>query len=503
MKLQVALFVLFFATTATATAVVTTVGGETGTQASEGAIGHLLAAGSQAVTQSVLVVRLSDGKTLYEKNPDQLVTPASVTKVVTSAAVLTRLTPAYTFKTPFYYTGERKNDRVLGDLVVVGAGDPFIVSEKLWQLAADLKNQGIREFTGDLVIDDALFDGESRDEARIEGAKASVNAYDAPVSAFGVNFNTFAVLVAPGDRPGRPAFVSLDPYPLRGVILTNDVRTGKPHLGKALEVRRTVDVKGGEHLVATGTIAADMPMQKIYRSVADDVQASGATLKAFLKGAGVIVRGHIHRGRLPKDATLLYTLDSYPMRKIVAGLNTYSNNYIADMLVKRLGAAYPPKGLADAPGSGSFANGVRVLTDFLHKDVGIKSAFVLKNGSGLATENRLSARQVVAVLAYMEKHMEAFPEFLGSLPATGWSGTLRHRFDHGAAEEMKGLFRAKTGTLTEPIAVSAIAGYFRHPKHGLVAFTILENGVEGKRQPAIADLRDQQDRVLAAFMKEI
>ena len=57
-------------------------------------------------------MRLSDGKMLYEKDADQLVEPASVTKVVTSAAVLTRFTPVQTFKTTFWYTGSRKNDEL-------------------------------------------------------------------------------------------------------------------------------------------------------------------------------------------------------------------------------------------------------------------------------------------------------------------------------------------------------------------------------------------------------
>jgi D-alanyl-D-alanine carboxypeptidase/D-alanyl-D-alanine-endopeptidase (penicillin-binding protein 4) len=173
------------------------------------------------------------------------------------------------------------------------------------------------------------------------------------------------------------------------------------------------------------------------------------------------------------------------------------------MLVKRLGAAFPKSGSPDAQGSGTYANGIAVLTDFLKTDVGIKGSFVLENGSGLATENRLSARQVVDVLAYMEKRMEVFPEFLASLPATGWDGTLKKRFGAGDAGEMKGLFRAKSGTLTEPVAVAALAGYFRHPKHGLTAFCILENGNKGETQPAITDLRDKQDQVLVAFMNNI
>ncbi len=472
-------------------------------QSKDGSITKLLAPKGQSMTQSVLVTRLSDGKTLYEKDADQLVAPASVTKVVTTAAVLAKFSPVHTFKTPFYFTGARKNDKIMGDLIAVGDGDPFLVSEKLWQLAADIKNLGIREFTGDLIIDNSLFDAEARDEGRMDGAKSSHNAYDAPVSAFAVNFNTFAVAIAPGSQAGRPASVSLDPYPLRNVIVDNNVRTNKAKAGKSLDVKRLGDGHKEERLTVNGTIGADMPMQKIYRSVGNHVTAAGEYVKAFLKQEGVIVRGNIKEGRKPEGATLLVELESYEMRRIVAGLNTFSNNFIADVLVKRLGAAFPKSGPAGAPGSGSFANGIKVISDFLKKDVGIKSDFVLENGSGLATENRLSARQVNDVLAYMERHMELFPEFLASLPATGWDGTLKKRFGKGDTADLKGLVRAKSGTLTVPVAVAGLAGYFRHPKHGICAFTLLENGQKGESQPSITDLRDKQDQVLVAFMNEI
>ncbi len=454
------------------------------------------------LSQSILVTRLSDGASLYEKNPDQLVSPASVTKVLTSAAVLARFSPVHTFKTPLYYTGARNNERVQGDLVVVGDGDPFIVSEKLWQLAADIRNLGIREFSGDLVIDNSLFDGESRDQGRQAGAKSTRNAYDAPVSAFGVNFNTFAVAVAPSDEVGRPAYVSLDPYPLRGVTIDNNVRTSKVNAARALEIRRVGGSKD-EQLTATGTIARGSAMYKVYRSVGDHVAASGEYVKAFLKSEGVIVRGGVRQGRKPEAATLLLTMDSYEMRRIVAGLNTFSNNYIADVLVKRLGAAFPLTGSPDASGQGTYANGLAVITDFLRKDVGIKSEFVLQNGSGLDTDNRVTARQINDVLAYVEKRMDIFPEFLASLPATGWDGTLKKRFGKGDTEELRGQVRAKSGTLSDPVAVAGLAGYFRHPKHGLVAFTILENGQPGNGQPAIGDLRQRQDQALVAFMNDL
>ena len=467
----------------------------------------VLTGGGHVVTQGVVVMRLSDGKVLFEKDADKLLAPASLTKVLTSAAVLTRLTPVHTFATPLYYTGTRKGGKITGDLVVVGNGDPFLVSEKLWQMAADLRNLGVREFTGNLIIDNSLFDDESRDESREEGRVNSRHAYDAPVSAFGVNFNTYAVSVAPGDHVGQAALSSLDPYPLPGVQIENKARTSAhkdiPPKGHTVSVARHVGRGAAERLSVTGNIALGAPVQKIYRSVADDLLASGEYVRAFLNHEGIVIRGVTKSGIKPVNATLLYEIESYEMRRIVAGLNTFSNNFIADVLVKRLGAAFPRKGAADAPGSGSYANGMEVLREFLTKDVGIKTEFTLENGSGLATENRLTARQIGTVLSYMEKHMEVFPEFLASLPATGWDGTLKKRFHRGDTEDLQGLIRAKTGTLTEPIAVSGIAGYFRHPTQGLVAFCVVENGKPGQRQPSIVDLRERQDRVLTEFLNDL
>jgi D-alanyl-D-alanine carboxypeptidase/D-alanyl-D-alanine-endopeptidase (penicillin-binding protein 4) len=454
------------------------------------------------VSQSVLITRLSDGKVLWEKDADQLVSPASVTKVITSAAALAKFSPVHTFKTPLYYTGSRQNDRIAGDLVIVGDGDPFLISEKLWQLAADLKNMGIKEFAGDLVIDSSLFDEEVRDESRMDSARLSHNAYNAPISAFGVNFNTLAVTVAPNTGVGRPALVSIDPYPLRDLVIENNIQTAKAGVVRQIDIKRRTK-RGQDKLVASGTIAVDAPLQKVYRSVGDPLSASGEYVKAFLKNEGVIVRGKVRAGRKPEGSTFLMELESYEMRRIVAGLNTFSNNYIADVLLKRLGAAFPRQGEADAPGQGTFANGLAVLTDFLRKDVGIKTDFVLKNGSGLDTENRLSARQVVGILAFMESRMDLFPEFLASLPAAGWDGTLKKRLKKtGDTEALQGLFRAKTGTLTEPVTVASLAGYFRHPKHGLVAFCVLENGQEGLAQPSLKELRERQDRLMAVLLGE-
>ncbi len=453
-----------------------------------------------SIARSVQVMRLSDGKILYDHNPTRLLSPASVTKVLTSAVALARLTPAFRFTTDFYATTSGKSPGTYTDFYVVGSGDPFFVSEQLWQVAADLKHLGVKEFTGDIVIDQSLFGDDDRDESRKDGAKKSRHAYDAPVSALAVNFNTYAVAVAPGEKIGASARISLDPYNLSTVNLINQVKTGKK---TAISIKREAKPDGGEQLIASGEIAHDATMQKIYRSVTDPLLASGMLLRTFLANAGIEIKGKIRSGIRPEGAKLLLSVESYEMRRIIQGLNTFSNNFIADSLIKRLGSRFPASGEPDMPGSGTLAAGLAVLRDYLVTDVGIKDQFTLENASGLAPQNRLSASQVVKVLARVEKQMEIFPEFLGSLPAIGWDGTLKKRFSRDGREDLKGLVRAKTGTLTEPISVSSIAGYFRHEKHGLVAFCIIENGIEGQKQPSIAELKEGQDKALVSLVTDL
>jgi len=448
---------------------------------------------------SIQIVRLSDGKVLFERDENKLRIPASVTKIVTAATILAKFDAPHQFSTDFYITGERKDGVVKGDLVIVGDGDPFIVSEQLWQLAADFKHMGIKSISGNLVIDNSLFAGTGRDASRKFGKQSSRNAYDAPVSAFGVNFNTFATAVFPNEDVGKPAFVNLDPYPIRGIEITNKVITKNKSTRLNIRVQRQSS-SGNDRIVASGVIPINSLLYKKYRSVSDFVQASGETVRAFLLAQGILINGKVVEGGLPQNSKKIHTLYGYPIRKIVEGLNTFSNNYIADVMIKRLGAAYPLKGAANAAGQGTYENGLAVVSQFLKKEVGIKSEFEILNGSGLSTDNRLSAAQIVKLLKYMAKSMQMYPEFLGSLPASGWDGTMEKRMRDNAKKH--GLVRAKTGTLTSPVSVAGLAGYTSHPKHGLIAFCILDNGMKSKKQPAISALRDRQDKLLIQLLKD-
>ena len=336
-------------------------------------------------------------------------------------------------------------------------GDPYFVSEKLWQLAVDMRNLGINKVDGSVVIDNSLFDSQTRDLSRQAGKLRSKNAYDAPVTAFAVNFNTVALAIAPGSRVGQPGIVSLDPYNLRNISIVNNTKTSTSSRDKVQVIRQ---VKAGKtSLIATGVVSHKPHLKKVYRSLGEEI-GSGEYMRAFLRSEGIVVAKPARFGVVPRKRKFLLEVQSYPMSKIIGGLNKYSNNYIADVLVKSMAVKIGNNG--EILKKGTMQSGVERITAFMKNKVGIRSKFVIKNGSGLSTTNRLSAHQLNQLLVYIYGRLDLFPEFLSSMPASGWDGTLKDRFKkHDRTIKLVGKVRAKTGTLTEPRTVSSLAGYMQ------------------------------------------
>ncbi|MBP6218198.1 MAG: D-alanyl-D-alanine carboxypeptidase/D-alanyl-D-alanine-endopeptidase [Oligoflexales bacterium] len=471
---------------------------------SEGALSQKLSdylnkASPPDTSHSISVLQISDGAAIFEDHSDELMIPASTSKLLISGVALTKWSPDFTFQTLLYRTGSISRGVVKGDLIVEGGGDPMITTENLWRIAADLSLIGIKVFKGDLLLDNSRFDALLRDTVDREAAKkSSSHAYDAPVTAFGVSFNTFPIAIAPGDANGQKALVNVDPYPLDPLIsVSNQVKTvAQIKKSEELLVSRVErDSKPGQDsqsvVLAKGQVLLGSSLRKVYRSSSDPVLSSGAILRSFLKAFGIEVQGQIKElsPGYNKKKTLLFVQDSQPLSLIIRSLNLYSNNYIADVLLKNLGFHFQKEG--------SFLGGLAVLNESLRKDFGLRGDFQIANASGLSPKNRLSARHFTSLLNAVSKDFKIFPEFLNSLSVSGKTGSLEKLFDRSPYDLLKGLVRAKTGTLSDPVTSCTLAGYLQHPRYGLLAFALLENGKNGfKTQPDQASLRKFQEGFL-------
>ena len=187
------------------------------------------------------------------------------------------------------------------------------------------------------------------------------------------------------------------------------------------------------------------------------------------------VAGNAKAGVAPAEALPIATVWSPPLAALVRHMNTASDNYYAEILIKALGAAYGT--------GGTTTRGAAVVRAF-SREQGLSARVV--DGSGLSRGNAVSASAVGRLLvSAVDKPW--FDAFYRSLPLAGVSGTLKKRM-HGTAAA--GRCRAKTGTL---IAVSALAGYCRSRSGHRIAFAILMNRVN------IWSAHVAQDRIAATL----
>jgi serine-type D-Ala-D-Ala carboxypeptidase/endopeptidase (penicillin-binding protein 4) len=178
-----------------------------------------------------------------------------------------------------------------------------------------------------------------------------------------------------------------------------------------------------------------------------------------LRRAGVKVRWHARAGVAPASAVRLGEWGSERMAAIVRHTNRPSDNFMAETLLKDLGADF---------GSGGTTAAGTVVARRQAATLGARPQMV--DGSGLSRGNRTTPHDVVDLLVALDRSEMARPMKL-SLAIAGRAGTLSDRMRSTAA---KGRCRAKTGTLN---GVSNLAGYCDARSGARLAFAFLMNGV--------------------------
>ncbi|PIS10702.1 MAG: D-alanyl-D-alanine carboxypeptidase/D-alanyl-D-alanine-endopeptidase [Bdellovibrio sp. CG10_big_fil_rev_8_21_14_0_10_47_8] len=391
---------------------------------------------------------------------EKKMTPASVTKLVTAAAVLNQFPPGSKFKTTLLSSAKVENGTLKGDLILKGGGDPSFVSETMWYLVNIFKRTGIQKIQGDIVVDDHFFDqvrfDESRQKERVD------RAYDAPAGAMSFNWNSANIFVRPGDKVGGAANVFVDPendY----IELKAKVKTVKAGGKTAISIDRDKRGKGvGDLITVRGQIALDSKETVAYKNVTQPDLWSGSNLKSFLKQRDIEVTGKVRSGITPSGARLLAEAEGKLIEDVLADMDKFSNNYVAEMLAKDIAASIDPPGTLD--------KGMKALNSYMTRISVPSDQYELVNPSGLTRDNKMSAFALWKVLNDMHFQFKFQPEFTKSLPIAGIDGTLKNRMRGTPAERW---VRAKTGFLT---GVVSLAGYAGRADGTVLPFVFLFNG---------------------------
>ncbi|MGO1117448.1 D-alanyl-D-alanine carboxypeptidase/D-alanyl-D-alanine endopeptidase [Rhodovibrionaceae bacterium A322] len=441
---------------------------------------------------SGLLVDLGSGKVLSSYQADQLLSPASTTKLVTAAMALDRWPAKKRFYTNLYARGPVSDGKLTGDLVLQGGGDATLIDEQLWSLAQRLYALGIREVWGDLRVNVSRFGQVPCGiKDRCDALERSLNSYDAPLSALGVNYSNMAVQVAPGAQVGGAASVA--PLPFQLPSLSLDVKVSTDGKKDSLQAER-VSLGDQNRFVLRGKVKDSRKPRLVYRSIAGAEIYAGEIFAQLMRQAGILFTGSVivEHAPLPDSDKLLLQFPGAPLRDSLALMLGFSNNIIADTLALNLLVEHQEdlaKESAAPVKQGQeglkLAEAGKLLQDFLRYNVA-KSRFSgkkasqakLYDGSGLTPENRLSSRDLVGLLDRFYRRTGDFPVFYGSLVVPGEKSkrSAVRRYN----KKWQYRLAVKTGGLSEPVSVITIAGYLRFDDGGWGAFAMMINGAPGK-----------------------
>ena len=392
---------------------------------------------------SLVTIPLDGPGTSTVFNADVSVNPASTMKLVTTYAALELLGPTFQWKTEFFTDGTLSNGVLNGNLYLKGGGDPKLNMEKLWLLMRDLRANGVRTITGDLVLDRSHFVQPNLPQFDDDGGDLNKPFLVKP-DALMVNLKALR-FVARND--GGSVSVSVEP-PIAKVRVDNQV--------KAVASRQcTGDVRyspvtdaDGVTVTITGQLGEGCNSQT-YLSLLDHPTYTAGAVRAIWGELGGVIQGRDRVENVPKNARLLARAFSPDLVEVIRDINKYSNNTMAQQLFLSIGAQFR----TDADGDDARA-AQRVIRQWLARKGLTAPHLVMENGSGLSRAERVSTREMAALLQAAWKSPYA-AEFMSSMPLVGMDGTMRKRLKRTA---MMGEGHIKTGTLN---TVRAIAGFSR------------------------------------------
>ncbi len=471
---------------------------------------------------SAKVVSLRTGEVLYERNADKPLTPASTTKLFSTATLYAMRGRGSDLVTDVRSEGSvDRSSTIDNDLFLVGCGDALLTVSDIDRLAEQLERLGVKKITGGVYGDGFIFDNNVH-RSSYSGDNEDVEPLP-PITALSVQRGTIAITVS-ASRTGQ---VVLNTQPSSdGIELVNAVqlsagrsrrtraaassarsvpsrskarkRAGKnlrPSRGRAELLKYEYDLlsdrvgdaprlrqkrssrriarsiarvsasstfltNGVQRVTLSGRISPGTSTV-VYVQCSKPAIVAAGVLRQRLRNRGIMVVGPIGE-RLHTAKSLSIASVRRPLVELASIVNKKSDNYLAEHVFKMCGVA---AGARPSSASASAKCVVNVLDSLRVPRLGC----VLNDGSGLSRRNLTSASTQVALLQRISKQPWA-DEYKATLAVAGSDGTIRNRLTGTYAANN---VNAKTGTLRN---VSALSGYVTTRDGEPLAFAFISNG---------------------------
>jgi len=431
---------------------------------------------------SIYIADSETGEAILEHNAGKSLTPASIMKLITSAAAIELLGPEYTFKTVVGYTGtlNKKTGTVDGDIVIKGGGDPSLGSDYFADHYKDfmdgwvsaVRKTGIIKVNGRVITDDSYYDFQPVPAKWLW--EDAGNYYGAGVYGLSVFDNVFEIQFKEG-KDSFPVIKSINPSQYEFSLENRLIAFGTTDRGYVF----SAPYSNGGWL--EGSIPKDLENFVLKASIADPPLLIARMFDEKLRGAGITLSGEPATTRLTqltavKEFTQITEIVSPSLSEIIEVLNHESVNLYAEHLIKELGKKFLNSGSIDA--------GIRVVEGFLN-NTGINSdGMFIVDGSGLSPANSINAFGLAGILLNMKQNGKYFSEFYNSLPEVGKEGTLVNYFTDPLFDKR---LRAKSGSMTR---VRSFAGYFSTRSNRDMVFAIIVNNYTGSSRHIVTGIEN-------------
>lgn len=416
------------------------------------------------INLGMMVVDLTTGMTLFEKQAQRTFIPASNMKLFSEAVAMLALGPEYQISTTLSTDSRTltKDGRLNGSLYFHLRPDPSLNHQAIFQMLQQLQKWKVKEITGDVVIQSDLSGVAPYPPGMTP--KDAQYSYGAPVAPLILDENRLTVTTNPASQVGKMAVIETS-SPNGVFVIDNQVETRAN--GKGCGVGVTIDDQGVLH--ARGCVGVgQMAMQQRI-----PVKLPLATMRAHilyqLKQQGIRLHGQVRMGAMPNNSLQLARHLSPPLKQLMALTLKPSDNLYANSLYL-LAANQIAKHPVD------WVQAQSITRQFLQSQTGINLASaVFADGSGLSRLNRVTPYQTMSLLTFLYTKFPLAFEYISALPISGQDGTLQRRFKQA---NQKGLIRAKTGTMS---GIMSLSGYLIAKNNHTLAFTIYINTLKGTK----------------------
>jgi len=413
-----------------------------------------------AVQVAALVVDLDTGATLFSREANRLVRPASTMKLLTTAAVCRRA-PDGELQTTL-------SADVLpeGVVTLTGGADPFLSAADLRTLVVALQERGLLRVSGNRVrvVDPLLGAGRFGEGWMWDDEPAT---FMPAITAVPVDGGCVTVLVR---DTGSGLEAELQPVagsmqlrvlPGPGRLRVTRGRYAEPH-----------------QVTVSGSLTAEQSVLRRRISVPDPARFTGEVLAGALEQEGLFAKGPVifMVGSQSEPASEGHRVTlRRPIAEVVQRTNKASDNLGAELLLRWL-ATLNTEHAALEPGAE--VEGIAAIGEDL-TSLGLDPGdYRISDGSGVSHYSLISAEVLVRTLEDMHRVGGRSREvFVQSLPVAGKDGTLANRMQGTVAE---GRVQAKTGTIS---GVSNLAGYVTTKSGRRLAFAILVQNFVGSAAP--------------------